>query len=69
MHSGIRDAQRSAAYTIRQTASILGVEPSAVSRAIRVGSLRAVRQRGRLVVPARSLVRLLGQPSDFGGDR
>ncbi|MCA1187586.1 helix-turn-helix domain-containing protein [Saccharopolyspora sp. 6T] len=68
MRSALRSADRST-YTIRQAASILGVETATVSRAVRVGHLRAVLQRGRLVVPASSLTRLLGEPAENGGGR
>ena len=68
MRSALRTSDRST-YTLRQTASILGVETATVSRAVRVGNLRAVLQRGRLVVPANSLTRLLGEPTEIGGGR
>ncbi|MBP2474730.1 putative transcriptional regulator [Crossiella equi] len=53
-------------YSIRETAWMLGVAPSAVSRAVRLGMVQAVWRRGRLVVPAKVLVRLLGQPLSGG---
>lgn len=46
-------------YTVRQVAWILGVEESWVSRRIRRGSIRAVRQRAGLVVPATEVARAL----------
>jgi excisionase family DNA binding protein len=49
----------SAYYTVREAAWILGVKPSTVSRAIRLGTLRAARRHGQLVVSARALARLL----------
>lgn len=52
---------RSTYCTVREAAWILGVEPASISRAIRLGSLRAVRHRGRLVVPTSALAQLLGQ--------
>jgi excisionase family DNA binding protein len=58
------NAGRPAYYTVRQAAAILGVEPSRISRAIRLGMLRTVRQGGRLVVPASALTALLGAPVD-----
>lgn len=68
MRSALRTSDRST-YTLRQAASILGVETATVSRAVRVGNLRAVLRRGRLVVPASSLTRLLGELAENGGDR
>jgi predicted site-specific integrase-resolvase len=62
MRTFMSDAGRPAYYTIRETARILDVQPSTVARDIRVGTLRAVRRRGRLVVPARELARLLSEP-------
>ncbi|GAA0259093.1 hypothetical protein GCM10010492_70100 [Saccharothrix mutabilis subsp. mutabilis] len=56
----------SSAYTVRQAAWVLGVAPSTVSRAIRLGTLRTVRRGGRLVIPASALVRLLGEPCPGG---
>jgi excisionase family DNA binding protein len=58
------NAGRPAYYTVREAAWILGVEPSTVSRAIRVGAVRAMWRRGRLVVPASELARLLSAPTD-----
>lgn len=58
------DAGRPAYYSIRKAAWILGVEQSRVSRAIRLGTLRAVRRQGRLVVPAGALMRVLGACED-----
>lgn len=53
-------------YSVRRTAWILGVEPDTVAHAIRVGTLRAVRRRGQLVIPSSSVVRLLSEPVDNG---
>ena len=64
MRTSMSDAGRPAYYTLRETAWILGVELSTVARAIRVGNLRAIRRRGRLVVPAAELARLLSEPTD-----
>jgi excisionase family DNA binding protein len=60
MRTDISNTGRPAYYTVREAAWILGVKPSTVSRAIRLGTLRAVRRHGRLVVPAGVLIRLLG---------
>ncbi|WP_285490879.1 helix-turn-helix domain-containing protein [Amycolatopsis taiwanensis] len=56
-------------YTIRETAWILGIEQARVSRAIRLGTLRAVSRNGRVRVPSSVLTRLLGQPEGSGGAR
>lgn len=61
MRTDMSDAAPPAYYTIRQAAWILGVQPSTVSRAIRLGTLRTVRRHGRLVVPASALTLLLTQ--------
>ncbi|MGH4008447.1 MAG: helix-turn-helix domain-containing protein [Pseudonocardiaceae bacterium] len=66
MPTDTSDPGRRAYYTVREAAWILGVTPSAVSRAIRLGTLRAVRRHGRLVVAASALTRLLAEPT---GDR
>ncbi|GAA3430972.1 helix-turn-helix domain-containing protein [Kutzneria kofuensis] len=50
-------------YSVRQAAWLLGIDPSTASRAVRLGSLRTVRRRGRLVVPATAVARLLSEPS------
>jgi excisionase family DNA binding protein len=62
MRTSMPNAGRPACYTVHQAAVILGVEPSRISRAIRLHTLRAVRLRGRLVVPASALTALLGTP-------
>ena len=66
MPTSMSNAGRPAYYTVREAAWILGVEPSTVARAIRVGTLRAVWRRGRLVVPGSELVRLLSDPRSGG---
>jgi excisionase family DNA binding protein len=45
--------------SIREAAWLLGVPTSVVYRAIRVGTLRAVRRRSRLVVAEHDLRRLV----------
>lgn len=68
MSTSMSNAGRPAYYTVRQVAWILGVEQSTVARAIRVGTLRSVWRRGRLVVPASELGRLLSTDDEsFGG--
>lgn len=66
MRTSMPNAGRPAYYTIHQAAVILGVEPSRISRAIRLRTLRTVRQRGRLLVPASALIGLLGAAVDDG---
>ncbi|MCI2421834.1 helix-turn-helix domain-containing protein [Saccharopolyspora sp. K220] len=53
-------------FTVRKAAWILNVDPSTVSRAIRLGTLRTVQRNGRPVIPASELVRLLSKPTDNG---
>jgi hypothetical protein len=57
-------------YAIREAAWVLGVNPSRICRAIRIGTLPIVRRRNQLVVPAHALARLLGDagPPHAGGD-
>ena len=63
MRTDMSGAWPPAYYTVREAAWILGVTPSTVSRAIRLGTLRAVRRHGRLVVPASALTLLLTEPT------
>jgi excisionase family DNA binding protein len=67
MRTYMSNAGRPAYYTVREAAWILGVEQSTVARAIRVGTLRAIRRRGRLVVPASELARLLSTDNESSG--
>ena len=66
MGTFMSDAGRPAYYTISETAWILGVEPSRVSRLIRVGTLHGVPRNGRVMVPSTALTGLLGEPVDKG---
>jgi excisionase family DNA binding protein len=68
MRTDKSNAGEPAYYTIREAAWILGVKPSTVSAAIRLGTLRAVRRRSRLMVPASALTRMLAQPTVDGGE-
>jgi excisionase family DNA binding protein len=68
MRTDKSNAGEPAYYTIREAAWILGVKPSTVSAAIRLGTLRAVRRRSRLMVPASVQTRLLVQPTADGGE-
>ncbi|WP_020659679.1 hypothetical protein [Amycolatopsis benzoatilytica] len=53
------DAGGPAFYSLADAAWILGVDRDEVSRAIRVGTLRAERRRSRLVISAAELRRVL----------
>lgn len=55
-------SRRTTYLSVRQAAWLLGVPTSVVHRAIRVGTLRAVRRRSRLVVTENDVRRLM--PSD-----
>ena len=68
MRTDKSNAAEPAYYTIREAAWILGVTPSTVSAAIRLGTLRAVHRRSRLMIPASALIRLLAQPTADGRD-
>jgi predicted hotdog family 3-hydroxylacyl-ACP dehydratase len=68
MATFVSTAGQAAAYcTVRQAAWALGVHPSKVARAIRLGVLPVVRRRNRLVVPVSALAALLGERSDEVG--
>ena len=69
MHTDKSHAGEPAYYTIREAAWILGVKPSIVCAAIRLGTLRAVRRRSRLMVPASALTRLFAHPTADGGEK
>ena len=64
MSTAIPGAGSSGVLSIRETAWILGVGKSEVSRLIRVGVLPTMRRRSRLVVPAHALARLLPAPGE-----
>jgi hypothetical protein len=71
MGTSMSKTRRPAYYTVRETAWILGIEQSRVSRTIRLGSLRVVVRNGRLLVPSSALAWLLGERADdgSGGER
>lgn len=48
------------AYTVNETADILGLGRGAVRNAIARGELRAVRVGGRLIIPLSAIAKLLG---------
>lgn len=52
MRTALSNAGRPAFYTTRKAAWILGVAPSTLHRAIRLGTLRSERRNGRGVIPA-----------------
>jgi excisionase family DNA binding protein len=60
MRTTVSRAERSDFHTIKEAAWILGIDQAQISRAIRTGTLPAVRRRSHLVVPAAALRRLLG---------
>ncbi|MEU4769759.1 helix-turn-helix domain-containing protein [Actinosynnema sp. NPDC023794] len=62
----MRSSLPSSGYTVRQAAWLLGVEPSTLCRAVRLRRLPLVRRRGRFVIPANVLVRLLDEPCSGG---
>jgi hypothetical protein len=64
MSASIPGAGLPGVLSIRDTAWILGVDRSEVSRLIRVRVLPTVRRRSRLVVPAHALARLLAVPGE-----
>ena len=64
MSTKLSSAGRPAFYTVREVAWILGMTEGRVHRAIRLGKLRPVRQRARLVIPAGQVAALLAGPVD-----
>jgi excisionase family DNA binding protein len=48
-----------AAYSVRETASLLGICPASVYRALRRGDLEGVMLGGRRLIPARCIDKLL----------
>jgi excisionase family DNA binding protein len=67
MRTDMSSTGHPAYYTVREAAWIFGVTPSTISRAIRLGTLRALRRHGQLMVPASALLRLLAEPTGDGG--
>lgn len=59
MRTHLSPAGKPAYHTVREAAWLLGVEPPTVARLIRTGTLRATWRRGRFVIPAGELARLL----------
>ena len=51
---------RSAAFTVNETAQLLGVDPRTVTKGVRDGSLPSVQIGKRIVIPRLPLLRLLG---------
>lgn len=56
-------SRRPVFLTVRRAAWLLHVDPSTISRAIRLGTLRTVRRSGRRVIPVSEVVRLLSEPT------
>ncbi|GAA2806799.1 helix-turn-helix domain-containing protein [Saccharopolyspora taberi] len=69
MRTNMSNSGRPASYTVRKAAWILGVAPSSLHRAIRVGAVRTEQRNGRQVIPASELSRLLGSPLDTDSDQ
>ena len=69
MRTNMSNSGRPASYTVRKAAWILGVAPSSLHRAIRVGKVRTERRNGRHVIPSSELTRLLGSPVDSASDQ
>ena len=61
MNAANKIAHGRSMLSIREAAWALGVDPSAVCRAIRRGELPLVKRRGRTVVPVAAVTRLLCQ--------
>ncbi|MCP3804959.1 helix-turn-helix domain-containing protein [Allokutzneria sp. A3M-2-11 16] len=59
MQKKMPDAGGPAFYTVADAAWILGVHRKQLNRAIRVGVVRTVLRRSRLVIPAAELRRVL----------
>ena len=59
MNAANQIAHRRSMLSVRDAAWALGVDPSAVCRAIRRGELPLVKRRGRTVVPVAAVARLL----------
>lgn len=53
-------------YSIRQAAWTVGISYDEMARAVRVGTVRAIRRRGALVVTADELMRHLPSPAGTG---
>lgn len=66
MRTPMPNSRRPKYYSLTEAAWLLGVSRAAISKAIRTGTLPVVSHRGRLVVPAHVLVRLLNQSAGGG---
>ncbi len=67
MNTAIPHAGRPAFFTVQQSAWILGVTCDRIHRAIRTGTLPAVRRHSRYEVPATALKHLLSETSQAAG--
>lgn len=54
-------------YTVREAADLLRVNAATLYRAIREDAFPAVRIRGRYVIPAAALDRLIAEAAEWGG--
>jgi len=68
MNTSVSNDRPQAFYTVREAAWVLGVQPSTIWRAIRIGTLPTVRRRSRQVIPAHVVARLLPPATENGGD-
>lgn len=66
MNNDIENA-KPAFYTVREAADTLRVNPATLYRAIREDAFPAVRIRGRYVIPAAALERLIAEAAEWGG--
>lgn len=54
-----RDGRERVAYSVRETAELLGLSEASLFRALRRGDIESVMLGGRRLIPARSLETLL----------
>ena len=64
MSTALPGTGSSGVFSIQETAWVLGVDRSEISRLIRVGVLPTTRRRSRLVVSAHAVARLLPAPGE-----
>jgi hypothetical protein len=63
MGTSMPSAGRPTYYTLREAAWILCVKPQVIARAIRIGTLRTERRRGRMLIPADAVRAMLELPA------
>lgn len=66
MTTPINDAGHPAFYTVKEAARILRVTTSTLYLAIREDAFPAVRVRGRYIIPAAALNRLIAEATETG---